>query len=105
MKNPRNGRRLFTVVREGHSYGGATLHLVPLQSIELTARLLGTDNLTSAEGSKHLERSLIQLRELSKILSIYEQDVDWTRTGSSFDAVAMLQKKLVEVTTSKNVLL
>ena len=66
----------------------------PLQAIELTAHLLCKHQMTQDEGAKFLEASLIQLRELSEILLSYEKDVDWTKIGSSFDAVPMLQKKL-----------
>lgn len=68
----------------------------PLQSIELTARLLKTGHLTGLEGSMHLDQSLIRLRELSQVLSSYEKDVNWDRMPTSFNAVALLEEKLGE---------
>jgi len=69
----------------------------PLQSIELTAGLLGTNNLTPTEAAAQLERSMIQLRELSQILTAYEMDIDWSHTASSFDATVLLQSKIDEI--------
>lgn len=74
----------------------------PLQSIELTANLLGNHQLSPDEGAQFLESSLVQLRELSKILTSYEKDVDWQITGSSFDAVKMLQHKLDSIGATPN---
>lgn len=69
----------------------------PIQSIELTSRLLETEHLTPIEGAQHLERSLIRLRELSQILTSYERDVNWEETRPSFDAMTLLRNKINEI--------
>lgn len=69
----------------------------PLQSIELVRSLLAKHSIEPENAAKHLESSLIRLRQLSAILTVYENDVDWTTTDISFDAVkkleGLLQKK------------
>jgi hypothetical protein len=69
----------------------------PLQSIELTAALLNGNVLERREASRHLERSLVHLREVSQVLKYYEKDVDWSKVSTSFDAVTDLQQKLSEI--------
>jgi hypothetical protein len=68
----------------------------PLQSIELTAGLLSSNKLSAPQGATYLERALVRLRDLSQILSSYEQEVDWSNTTHAFDAVTLLQHKIAE---------
>jgi hypothetical protein len=66
----------------------------PLQAIEMTSKLLASESMTAAEASHYLERSLVRLRELSRVLTAYELELDWTAADTSFDAVKYLQQKI-----------
>ena len=69
----------------------------PLQSIELTATLLASKDLQQEDAARHLEVSLVKLRELTIVLSRFEKEIDSSKTASSFNAVAMLQAKIAEL--------
>lgn len=70
----------------------------PLQTIELSTRLLESGKLSGMEGSAYIRRSLVHLRELSEILALHEHDVDWSHTESSFDASILLNERLSIIT-------
>lgn len=64
----------------------------PLQSLEITSYLLKEGQMNPKEGSAHLERALVRLRELTRELSLYGHHVDWSQTGASFDAIKRLRQ-------------
>ncbi len=69
----------------------------PLQSIELVNVLLETGNIERAEAAQYLQRAVVRLRLLSDVLASYRKDVDWDRAHASFDAVAVLERKFLEL--------
>ena len=69
----------------------------PLQAVEITSKLLASGHLTQQEASEHLEKSMIRLREVSELLTVYERNIDWNQTDSSFDAIKSLHLKLEEL--------
>lgn len=71
----------------------------PLQSVEITSKLLASGHLTHQQASEYLEKSLVQLRKLSELLTIYDSSVNWADTDSSSDAFKSLQIKLEELGT------
>ncbi|MGE0171321.1 MAG: hypothetical protein AB7T49_00985 [Oligoflexales bacterium] len=78
-------------------FGLRDLTNTPLQIVELTSKLIANGNLDSAEAPAYLERALVELRQLSRILATYEKDLDWSTTKASFDAVVELEKKLAQM--------
>lgn len=69
----------------------------PLQAVEITSKLLASGHLSQQEASEYLEKSMIRLREVSELLTIYEKNIDWNHTTSSFDAITSLHVKLGEM--------
>ncbi len=74
----------------------------PLQSVELTAHLLKLGKLSKSEAARHLENSLMRLKDLSRVLQAYEKNMDWQHTEVAFEASSYLQKKLFKRRAAQN---
>lgn len=67
----------------------------PLQAIELTTALLKEGQLTAAEAVSHLEKSMDRLEGFSRILTLYEKNMDWSKGDLSFDATSLIQQQII----------
>lgn len=64
----------------------------PLQSIELCAFLLESDEIKAHEAARLIRTSLTQLKELSHLLSKYEKEVDWSTNDSTSGLAELLEQ-------------
>jgi hypothetical protein len=77
--------RLFMAVRD--------LTNTPLQTLQIGLELLDRQHPDIASKLSRMKRSLVRLHELDRILSRYENEVDW-RGSESFDARQILANEL-----------
>lgn len=67
------------------------LYNTPIQTLTATTALLTNESTPRAEIARLNENALRRLSELSRMLSNYEGQIDWSRFEGSFDAEAVLK--------------